>query len=89
MPRVVFTSNLRRHIGCPDQNVTGTTVREALDSVFDENQKLRGYLLDDQNRLRQHVVSFVDGLTLQDRDGLSDSVKETVEIYVMQALSGG
>ena len=89
MPQVIFTSNLRRHIDCPEQIVSGTTVREALDVVFEKNQKLRGYLLDDHNRLRQHVVIFVDGQTIQDRTNLSDPVKETAEIHIMQALSGG
>jgi molybdopterin synthase sulfur carrier subunit len=89
MPKVVFTSHLQRHVDCPDVTVDGTTVRDALEHVFAANQKLRSYILDDQSRLRTHMVIFVDGVTVKDRDQLSDSVHSHSEIYVMQALSGG
>ncbi len=89
MPRVVFTSHLQRHVACPEQQVAGATVREALDGVFAENAQLRGYVLDELSRLRKHVVIFIDGKTIQDRQGLTDPVGEASEIYVMQALSGG
>lgn len=89
MPRVVFTPHLKRHLDCPDRDVGGGTVREALQQVFAENEKLRGYILDDLARLRQHVVIFIDGNTIQDRLHLSDPVTGNSEIYVMQALSGG
>ncbi|MDF1744927.1 MAG: hypothetical protein P1V19_14620 [Gimesia sp.] len=64
-------------------------MREALDSVFETHQQLRGYVLDDQSRLRQHMVIFVDGAMIVDRIHLSDAITEKSEIYVMQALSGG
>ncbi len=89
MPRVVFTQNLKRHIDCPEMEVEGATVRDALDQVFDEHQKLRGYVLDDQNALRQHMVIFLNGTPVKDRRELSDPVTPATEIFVMQALSGG
>jgi len=89
MPRVVFTQNLKRHIDCPEMEVAGATVRDALDHVFDEHQKLRGYVLDDQNALRQHMVIFLNGTPVKDRRELSDPVTPATEIFVMQALSGG
>lgn len=89
MVRVHFTANLERHLSCPATTVSGSSVREALDAVFETHQKLRGYILDDQSRLRQHMVIFVDGKTIVDRVHLSDSISADSEIYVMQALSGG
>ena len=89
MPRVVFTPNLERHLDCPEQTVTGQTVHEVLDVVFADNPRLRGYVLDDQNRLREHMMIFVDGQSIADRVDLSDAVGEASEVYVMQALSGG
>lgn len=89
MPEVRFTENLRRHLDTPDCRVEGTTVREALESVFETQPQLRGYVLDDQGRLRKHVVVFIDGDMLRDRDGLSDPVSVDAELFVMQALSGG
>ena len=89
MPRVVFTSHLKRHLDCPTQDVDGRTLAETLKHVFVENPRLRSYILDDQSRLRQHVVIFIDDQVVQDRGKLSDAVLPTSEIYVMQALSGG
>jgi sulfur-carrier protein len=89
MARVFFTSNLRRHVDCPTVDARGATVREVLDRVFAEHDRVRHYVLDDQAALRKHMTILVDGLRLKDRERLSDPVKDTSEIYVLQALSGG
>jgi len=89
MPRVVFTPNLGRHLDAPAREAGGSTIREVLDGVFADNPRLRGYVLDDQGRLRKHVAVFVDGQMARDRETLGDPVGESSEVYVMQALSGG
>ena len=89
MPEVKFTENLRRHLDTPECRVDGVTVREALDRVFEVQPRLRGYVLDDQNRLRKHVAIFIDGDMVHDREGLSDPISADAELFVMQALSGG
>ena len=50
---------------------------------------MRWHPFDDQARLRQHVVIFVDEKMISDREGLSDTVSDGSEIFVLQALSGG
>jgi molybdopterin converting factor small subunit len=89
MVKVRFTANLDRHIETPAVEVAAGTLREALDAVFESNPTLRGYILDDQGRLRRHVMVFVGGEQARDRSGLSDIVPPGTEIFVMQALSGG
>jgi len=89
LPVVAFTPNLRRHVECPTVEVSGKTVREVLDRVFDGNPRLRGYVLDEQGVLRKHMVVFVDGQQIVDRRDLSDPVDPKSQLYVMQALSGG
>ena len=89
MPRVVFTANLRRHVDCPEREVEGATVREALETVFRTNERLRGYVLDDQSALRRHMAIVVDGKPVRDRVALSDPIAPDSAIYVLQALSGG
>jgi hypothetical protein len=89
MPTVSFTPHLRQHVDVPSCEVQGATVRDALEAVFRENPRLRGYVLDDQGRLRKHVVVFIDGEALRDRERLSDPVGAASELFVMQALSGG
>jgi molybdopterin synthase sulfur carrier subunit len=89
MPRVAFTANLRRHLECPPQEVEAATVRDALRQVFAGYPTLEGYIVDERFRLRRHVMIFVDGERIDDRETLSDAVRPESEIYVMQALSGG
>jgi molybdopterin synthase sulfur carrier subunit len=89
MARVVFTQNLQRHVACPPTEAAGATVWAVLDVVFADNPRLRGYVLDDQGRLRHHVVVFVDGQQIRDRVTLADPVAADAEVAVMQALSGG
>lgn len=50
---------------------------------------MRGYILDDQGRLRAHVNIFVSGQMLVDRDRQSDPIEEQAELWIFQALSGG
>lgn len=89
MARVSFTQNIQRHVECPPGEADGATVREVLDAVFAQNEKARGYVLDERGAVRQHMNVFVDGRPVRDRDALSDAVTPTSSIYVMQALSGG
>lgn len=89
MGRVSFTANLRRHVDCAPAAVTGSTVREALESVFADNPRLRSYVLDEQGRLRRHVKIFVNETAIADRQRLSDPLAPDDEVYVFQALSGG
>ena len=89
MPSVKFTQNLRQHLETPECEVAGATVRAALDAIFAKQPRIKGYVLDDQARLRKHVSIFVDGQMIADRQRLSDAVRPTSEIFVMQALSGG
>ena len=44
----ISTQNIQRHVACPEIEVSGSTVREALEAVFAENPQARGYVLDDQ-----------------------------------------
>lgn len=89
MASVTFTSNIQRHVLCPPTAAPGRTVREVLDVVFADNPRARSYVLDDQGALRKHMVIFIDGGTIRDRDTLTDSIEENADLYVMQALSGG
>ena len=89
MTTISFTPNLLRHIETPVLEVHGTTVRQALDNYFINNQKVRSYILDDQGSLRKHVAIFLNNEFIHDRTNLSDPVRETDKIFVIQALTGG
>jgi len=89
MPTVRFTQNIQRHVVCPTREAAGSTLREVLDEYFRDNERARGYVLDEQGRIRQHMVVFIDGEMVRDRDRLSDAVKPDSVIDVIQSLSGG
>jgi len=89
MVSVVFTENIQRHIACPPARVNGATVGEVLDRAFERNERARGYVLDERGAVRKHMVVFINGTPIKDRETLSDAVADGSEVYVMQALSGG
>jgi hypothetical protein len=89
MPIVRFTRNIQRHLACPTLEVSGVTIRDALEGYFRVHEQARGYVLDDQGRLRQHMAIFIDGGQIRDRDDLSDGVPAGAVIDLVQALSGG
>ena len=90
MPKLAFTPHLRQHaFSVEPREYPGTTVAAVLELAFAEAPRLRGYLLDDQGRLRQHVALFLNGQPVRDREKLSDPLQPADEVYVFQALSGG
>jgi hypothetical protein len=89
VPRVVFTSNLQRHVNCPETEVAAGTLRMVLAQVFAAQPQARGYVLDEQGHLRRHVTVFIDGQRVRDRERLDEVVGASSEVYVMQALTGG
>ena len=89
MPRIEFTPHLARHLDCPAVSVPDHSLRAAFDHVFASNPKLRGYILEDQGSIRQHVVIFVDGTLVTDRRNWDLPLRPDSRVYVMQALSGG
>jgi molybdopterin synthase sulfur carrier subunit len=89
MATVRFTQNIQRHVSCPAREATGATLRAVLDDYFRDNERARGYVLDEQGKVRQHMVIFIDGEAVRDRDKLSDPVGSNAVIDVIQALSGG
>jgi len=89
MVRVNFTANLQRHVRAPECEADSGTLRAVLDQVFARQPAVRGYVLDDQGGLRQHMSVFIDGEQIADRRHLSDPVADGAEVWVMQALSGG
>ena len=89
MAKVCFTQNLRRHVGCPEEEVEGATLRAVLDAYFARHPLVKGYVLDEHGALRPHVVVFIGGERATDRAALADPVPGGAEVWVMQALSGG
>lgn len=89
MATLIFAAALRRHVDAPSARLDGATVGEVLDAYFIAHPQVRSYVLDDQGALRKHVAIFINQDLIGDRAGFTDPVRESDEIYVIQALSGG
>ena len=89
MAKLVFTQQLRRFTEVPEVETAATSLRAALEDAYRVNPQLRGYIQDEQGHLRRHVVAFIDGLRVHDRERPDDAVSSNSKIYVLQALSGG
>lgn len=89
MPTVSFSPNIRSHVDVETCEVSGDTVREALEAVLLLHPKLRSYLFDDDGSVRKHIAMILNSEPVEDRETLSDATQPEDEIFVMQALSGG
>jgi hypothetical protein len=87
--QIIFTQQLARFLPVPRLETCARDLRGALDGAFAGNARLRGYVLDDQGRLRENVVIFIDGQRCRDRARLDDALRPDSIIYILQALSGG
>lgn len=97
MPTVVIAPSIARWLtptpiseaGQRAVDVSGDSVSEVLEALFQVWPTLRGYVTDEQGALRHHVVAFVDGVAVRDKERLSEPVSASGEVYLFQALSGG
>ncbi|MES2018687.1 MAG: MoaD/ThiS family protein [Pseudomonadota bacterium] len=89
MARLFFTQQLARFTTVPQVETGAANLRAALDSAFEVNPRLRGYVLDEQGHLRENVAVFIDGRRCSERILLDDALRPDSTVYVLQALSGG
>ena len=89
MARLVFTQQLARFTSVPQVDSGADRLRPALESAFERNPLLRGYVLDEQGHLRENVAVFIDGRRCRERVLLDDPLQPNSMVYVLQALSGG
>ncbi len=93
MPTITLTPHLLHQTGLENLpqplSIPGTTVRQVIDALCEEYPRLRGYLLEDQGALRQHVAAFVNGQVVRDKKALALPIDEHAELSLFQALSGG
>jgi molybdopterin converting factor small subunit len=85
--RVRIPTPLRSYTG-GEANVTaaGTTVADVLADLDRQFPGIRFRVVDEQDRLREHMTVWLDGERCRD---LSASLDGLDELVLMQALSGG
>jgi molybdopterin converting factor small subunit len=85
--KVRIPSPLRSYTGQqPVVEAGGATVAEVLDDLDRQFPGIRFRMVDEQNRIRQHMNLWVGQEPVDD---LAMAVAATDEVTIMQALSGG
>ena len=85
MATVTLRAPLKDLAGGSDLDMPGRTVGEVIRALEDAHPKLRGWILDDQGRVRQHVNVFVNGERMRESDGVGPDDR----LQVLPSISGG
>lgn len=65
------------------------SIGEALSLLWASCPGVRDRVMTELGEVRPHVNVFVDGLNIRDAGGLSASVRDGAEVYILPAVSGG
>ena len=74
--------------GQAEVEVSGGTVGEALDAVFDAHPELRERITED-GTLRRFVNVYVSGEDIRFQQGLETAINEGDEVTILPAVAGG
>ncbi len=87
MPRVVVPSQLRGYTaGKSEVDAAGTTVGAVLLDLDRQFPGFRFRVIDEQDRVRRHIIIFVGGERM---DELAAAIPDGAELHIVGALSGG
>jgi MoaD family protein len=74
--------------GEAEVEVSGATVGEALDAVFDAHAELRARITQDGD-LRRFVNVYVSGEDIRFQQGLETPLSDGAELQILPAVAGG
>ena len=75
--------------GEAEAEVSGATVQECLDGLFQRHEELRARIADEDGALRRFVNVYLAGEDIRFLDGLSTPVKDGSELTILPAVAGG
>jgi sulfur-carrier protein len=85
--RVVVPSQLRTYTsGASEVEASGATVADVLADLDRQFPGFRFRVIDEQERVRRHILIFVGGERVED---LTTHIPPGAELYIAGALSGG
>jgi molybdopterin synthase sulfur carrier subunit len=85
--RVVVPTQLRRYTaGQSEVRADGATLAAVLADLDRQFPGIRFRVIDEQDRVRQHIALFVGGERQED---LTTEIPTGAELYILGALSGG
>ncbi|HUQ01189.1 MAG TPA: hypothetical protein VM261_01780 [Kofleriaceae bacterium] len=87
MPRVIVPTQLRGYTAGKDEvRAEGATLDDLLHDLDRQFPGFRFRVIDEQNRVRRHIILFVGQERQED---LSAPVPPTTDVTIVGALSGG
>lgn len=84
--KVLIPSSLRSYTERGETTASGATLAVLLVDLERQYPGIRFRIIDEQDRVRRHIRIFVNGEQARD---LSQPLKPTDEVIIVQALSGG
>ena len=84
--KVLIPSPLLSYTAQREVQASGATLAAVLDELDRQFPGIRFRMIDEQERMRRHVRFFVNGDQVFD---LSQPLRPTDEVVIVQALSGG
>lgn len=84
--KVLIPTPLLSYTATREVEATGATLAAVLDELDRQFPGIRFRMIDEQERMRRHVRFFVNGDQTFD---LSQPLRPTDEVVIVQALSGG
>ena len=84
--KVLIPSALRSYTEHGEAEASGATLGAVLADLDRRYAGIRFRMIDEQDRIRRHIRIFVNGEQVRD---LSQPLRVTDEVVIVQALSGG
>ncbi len=87
---VKIPTQLRSAAGGEAQaEVSGATVQEVLNGLFERHEELRARIADEDGTLRRFVNVYLAGEDIRFLDGLATPVADGAELTILPAVAGG
>ena len=84
--KVLIPSALRSYTQQSEAEASGSTLAALLVDLERQYPGIRFRMIDEQDQMRRHIRIFVNGDQVRD---LSQPLRATDEVIIVQALSGG
>lgn len=84
--KVIIPSALHSYTGGGVVEASGATLAALLADLERRYPGIRFRMIDEQNRMRPHIRFFLNGTQVRD---LAQTLSDTDELAIVQALSGG
>jgi molybdopterin converting factor small subunit len=84
--KVLIPGALRSYTESGETDAAGATLAAALADLERQYPGIRFRMIDEQDRIRRHIRIFVNGEQVRE---LSQPLRVTDEVVIVQALSGG